>query len=111
MKFRLRRIGVMKAAIMGGIGYAIMSLVFVPFFLFLTFVAPMSGAPMGPGDWMFGPVFVLMMPLIYGIVGFIGSALAAAVFNLIAMMVGGLDVELEPRDVDGIGAAPASTGY
>ena len=102
MKYRLRRIAVLKSAIMGGIGYAILSLVFVPFFLFLAFMPGMAGGPMGMhgGEWMFGPVFVLMMPLVYGVMGFIGTGLAAAVFNLISMMVGGLDIELERVDAD-----------
>jgi hypothetical protein len=110
MKFRLRRIGVLKAAIMGGIGYALMSLVFVPFFLFIAMFAPAHEMAGGPGQWMFGPVFALMMPLIYGIMGFIGTALAAAVYNLISMMVGGLEIELERADADPI--VPASApGY
>jgi hypothetical protein len=106
MKYRLRRVGVIKSAVMGGIGYAILSLVFMPFFLFIAFLAPMSEAPMGPGEWMFGPIFVLMMPLIYGAMGFIGTGVAAAVYNLIAAMVGGLDVELEPVAESDV-AAPA----
>ena len=106
MKFRLRRVGVIKAALIGGIGYAIMGLVFVPFFFFVALVAPAEG-PMGPGEWMFGPIFALMLPLVYGVMGFIGTGLAAAVYNLIAMMVGGLDVELEP--VEGSALAASAT--
>ena len=111
MKFRLRRVGVIKAAVMGGIGYAIMSLVFVPFFLFIAFIAPMADAPMGPGEWMFGPVFVLLMPLIYGIMGFIFTGLAAAIFNLIAAMVGGLDIVLEPEGGETAAVTPVGPGY
>ena len=96
MKFRLRRVGVIKAAVVGGIGYAIMGLVFVPFFFFIALVSPSQA--MRPGEWMFGPIFALMLPLIYGGMGFVGTGLAAAVYNLIAMMVGGLDIELEAVD-------------
>ena len=106
MKFRLRRVGVMKAAIVGGIGYAIMSLVFVPFLLFISFVAPMADAPMGPGEWMFGPVFALLMPLIYGVMGFIFTGIGAAIYNLIAMMVGGLEIELEGEGGSAVPVAP-----
>jgi hypothetical protein len=110
MKFRLRRIGVLKAAIMGGIGYALMSLVFVPFFLLFAFLVP-HDTSMGPGEWMFGPIFALMMPLIYGVIGFIGSGLAAAIYNLLAMMVGGLEVDLDPVDAAPAAATPANPAY
>ena len=112
MKYRLRRVGVLKAAIMGGLGYAILSLVFVPFFLFFAMLGPAVGG-MGPmeGEWMLGPAFALLLPLIYGFFGFIGTALAAAVYNLIAMMVGGLDIELEQTEQDRGTAAPDSPGY
>jgi hypothetical protein len=102
MKHRIRRIGVLKAALMGGIGYAIIGLLFMPLFFFVSML------PQGPGpygmedDWMFGPVFALLLPVLYGGMGFIGTAVAAAVYNLIAMMVGGLEVDLEP--VDHVGA-------
>lgn len=98
MKHRIRRIGVLKAATIGGIAYAAMSLLFVPLMLFFI-VASRSMAPevaYGGGDWLMGPAFLLLAPLIYGILGFITAAIATAVYNLIAMMVGGLEIELEP---------------
>ena len=100
MKHRIRRIGVLKAALIGGIAYALMTLLFVPFFLFFIFASgPMFG-DMGEmsGEWMMGPAFLLLAPLVYGVMGFIGTGIAAAVYNLIATMVGGLEVELEPVD-------------
>lgn len=107
MKHRIRRIGVLKAAVIGGIAYAVMALVFVPFMLFMVFVSgPMMNEMGGTGaDWMMAPAFMLLGPLIYGVLGFIGTAIAAAVYNLIAMMVGGLEIELEPVG----GSAPPHT--
>lgn len=98
MKHRIRRIAVLKAATIGGIAYAAMSLLFVPLMLFFV-VASRSMAPeaaYGGGDWLMGPAFLLLAPLIYGVIGFVATALAAAIYNLIAMMVGGLEIELEP---------------
>lgn len=98
MKHRIRRIGVLKAAIIGGIAYAIMSLVFVPVFLLMIFVSGPMMNDMGGPERMIGPAFMLLAPLIYGVLGFIGTAIAALVYNLIAMMVGGLEIELERLD-------------
>ena len=97
MKHRIRRIGILKAAMIGGIAYAIMTLLLVPFFLLLMLM-PGAFDEMGrtSGDWMMAPALLLLAPLVYGAMGFIGTGLAAAVYNLIATMVGGLEVELEP---------------
>ena len=112
MRFRLKRVGVLKAALMGGIGYALMSLLLVPFFLFFMMFAPgPAGLGEMPGEWAMSGAMVFLLPLIYGMIGFIGTALAAAIFNLIAMMVGGLDIELERDGVEPVAVAPPQTGY
>jgi hypothetical protein len=37
----------------------------------------------------------VLLPLLYGILGFIGGAIGAAVYNLFSGIVGGLELELE----------------
>lgn len=93
MTHRIRRVGILKAGVMGAAIYAIMSLVFVPFFLFFAMMAPMAEGPM-PGEWMMSGAFVLLAPFFYAIFGFITTALGAVIYNLVAMMTGGLDIEL-----------------
>ncbi len=93
MKHRLRRVGVLKAALVGGITYAILSLVFVPFFFMMALLPGPTGMQ---EDWMFGPAFALLLPVLYSVMGFIGFALMAFIYNLVAMMIGGLEIELEP---------------
>ena len=109
MRYRLKRVGVVKAAVVGGIAYAIMGLVFVPFFFFMAMFAPTAGGM--PGEWAMGGAFALLLPIIYGVMGFIFTGLGAAVYNLIAMMVGGLDIELERVGGEPAVAAPTGTGY
>lgn len=106
MTHRIRRIGVLKAGVMGAAVYAIMSLVFVPFFFFVAIMPGASGMQEG---WPFGAAFVLLLPFLYAIFGFIGTALAALIYNLVAMMVGGLEVELE--SIASAPAAPPTPGY
>lgn len=106
MKYRLRRIGVLKAGLMYAVFCGIISLLFVPFFFFAAMIPSMAGdmGHMGDAGWMFGPAFALLLPLIYAFFGFIGGALGALVFNLVAMMVGGLEIELEPTNGGDVGA-------
>lgn len=84
---------------MGAAVYALLSLLFVPFFLFFALMAPVQEGygPMG-GEWMMSGAFVLLLPFIYAVFGFIGTALAALVYNLVATMMGGLEIDLEPVD-------------
>ncbi|HEX6587792.1 MAG TPA: DUF3566 domain-containing protein [Longimicrobiales bacterium] len=106
MTHRIRKIGVLKAGILGAAIYALLSLLFVPFFLFFVLMAPVSEGygPM-PGEWMMSGAFVLLMPFLYAIFGFIGTALAALIYNLVAAMMGGLEIELQP-----IGAGAPDAG-
>jgi hypothetical protein len=39
-------------------------------------------------------VFLLLFPVIYGAVGFIGGVIAAALYNLVAKWTGGLEFEV-----------------
>ena len=43
---------------------------------------------------LFGAGAVLFIPLVYGTIGFIGGLIAALVYNLIAGVVGGLEIEV-----------------
>ncbi len=40
---------------------------------------------------------IVLLPILYGIVGFIGGMIYALLYNLVAGFVGGLELELEPR--------------
>lgn len=44
---------------------------------------------------MFGVGAIIILPLFYGVVGFVVSAIGAAVYNVIASVTGGIEVQLE----------------
>ena len=37
----------------------------------------------------------ILMPVIYGVMGFIGGIIGAAVYNLVASWIGGIELEVE----------------
>jgi hypothetical protein len=45
---------------------------------------------------VFGVGAVFLLPIVYGIMGFLGGVITAVIYNLAAGAVGGLEVELEP---------------
>ena len=44
-----------------------------------------------------GVVSVIVIPIIYGVIGLIGGIISAAIYNLLAGMLGGIEMNLEPR--------------
>ena len=46
---------------------------------------------------MFGMGAIVIMPIFYGCMGFIGGAIAAVIYNSLAGMMGGLELRLETK--------------
>jgi hypothetical protein len=90
---QIRRFGVGQTAKVVATMYALMGLVFVPIFLI--------AAMFSPKETGFGPGFAFALPIIYGVLGFIFTAIGCAIYNFVAGLVGGVEVELE--------SAPSST--
>src|SRR5687768_13980548 len=93
----VRKIGVLSAAKMYGAIAAAFGVLIGCVFA----VAGMIGAGFAPEEGsaligaMFGVGAIVLLPLIYGVMGFISGALAAALYNVFASMVGGVSLELE----------------
>ena len=88
---RIDRFGVGQTAKVLGVLYGLMGLVFVPFFLIAAMFTPSEAG--------FGLGLAIMMPVLYGVAGFVFTALACALYNLVAGWVGGIEVELEHTGV------------
>ena len=87
MTYRVSRVSVLQAAKMFGVLYAIMGLIIIPFFYVVARAVPSGSSP-------FGGVWLLLLPILYGCLGFVVTAIAAAIYNLVARWIGGIEVEL-----------------
>ena len=87
MPQQIRRFDIGQTAKVVGVLYGLMGLVFVPIFFIAAMVAPKQSG--------FGTGFALALPIIYGIAGFIFTAIGCALYNLVAGWVGGIEVELD----------------
>lgn len=76
---------------------ACLGLVLAPFFLLLGLLGSLAGQHQTPFAGMFGVFFALLMPVLYGIIGFITGAIGGLLYNVFAKMVGGFQLELELR--------------
>ena len=92
----LKRVGVLSCAIVLAVLYALLGL-FAGGIMFLVSLAGAgAAASSGAGGDVFaklgigGAALVIFIPVIYGIMGFIGGALMAVIYNLVAKITGGL---------------------
>lgn len=85
-------------ALIGGMLYTVLSLAVV------MLAQPPANGP-NPATFMvvMGVLMVFLAPIFCGIVGFLGGLLAAAVYNFLAGLIGGLELHFEHRITD---AAP-----
>jgi hypothetical protein len=60
--------------------------------------AAIGGQNAGPAQAIFGVMAIIIIPVFYGVIGFIGGIIMAALYNLIAPYVGGIEVEFARED-------------
>lgn len=105
MRRHLKRIAPLQAGKVAGILYAALGLLFVPFLLFAGIVSAFAQpdhANAAPAALAGGLMIAMavVFPIMYGVMGFLLGALAAALYNLIARWVGGLEFEVEDAVTD-----------
>jgi len=97
----VKRVGPGSAFKVGLVLYAILGLVLGIFMAFISMVAGSLGS-MGqsaaPGAKLFGFGMglgaIIFFPICYGLIGGIGAAIGAAIYNVVAGWVGGLEVDI-----------------
>jgi hypothetical protein len=102
MTRRIKRIAPLQAGKMMGVLYACMGLIFLPFIGVAALIGAFaeqaqhngSGAAAGLAIGMM-VLFGVMIPILYGAMGFIFGVIGAAIYNLIAGWIGGIEVEVE----------------
>ena len=95
--YRIRRFGIIKTATMVAVLYMVVIAIFaIPFALFLSAVGSAIPAGAGPSiDAGAILAFVLFLVVGYGILTWVFTAIACALYNLVARWVGGVEMQLE----------------
>jgi hypothetical protein len=95
----ITRVGVLSFAKIGGILYAVLGLVGGAIFSLIAMVGGFAAAAASDGNGaggfaaLFGVGAIILFPIMYGVFGFVGTLIMAALFNLAAGMVGGIEVD------------------
>lgn len=92
----LKRIGPGSAFKVGATVYAFMGLLLGALFALISMLggALMPASEAGVLRMFFGAGAIVFFPICYGIIGGIGGALGAVIYNLVAGWVGGLEVDI-----------------
>lgn len=104
---RIKKLGVLSVAKIYAVMMFIFSLlIFVPYGLIIIIISLIGGIGAGSQDGALGIAFggsgivmgiviMIVFPIMYAIFGFIGGALSALVYNVLAGFVGGIEIEVE----------------
>lgn len=93
----------MLGAIYAIIGF-IFGLLFAAISLTFSSIAPRPASGQAMPGWitgMFGVGAVIFMPIVYGIMGFIGGLLTGALYNALAKRIGGIVIEVDQHGITG----------
>ena len=91
MAQRIRRFGVGQTAKVLGVLYTLIGIVLLPLFLIASMFAPDQTG--------FGIGVAIALPVIYGIAGFVFTAIACLIYNMVAGWVGGIEIEIDEPSV------------
>jgi len=113
MVHRIRHLGVVQTAKVLGFLYLLLGIIMAVIFFAagsaFRSMMPTTGMgspfPMSPGLMtgmrMLRTGSLVVLPVVYGVLGFILGALTAWLYNLVASWTGGLELELEARGQEG----------
>jgi len=101
MRKVIRGIGVLSAGKIGGILYAGVGLVVGALVALISLVGGFAGMATDAGGasgvvgMVMGVGAIVVFPVFYGVIGFLGMALSALLFNLGARVTGGLEIDAD----------------
>jgi hypothetical protein len=92
----VRRVGPLSFAKITGTLYALIGLIFGACISLFSLL----GSALGPkgilgGGILFGVGAIIALPIFYGILGFLTSLIGAAIYNLVASWVGGVELDVQ----------------
>jgi len=93
----IKSVGVLSVAKILGLMYACLGLIVAPLFLMIGVLASAAGQRNNPLAGIFTVGVALLLPVFYGVMGFIAGLIGALFYNLLARWVGGFELEMELR--------------
>jgi len=93
----ITRVGPLSVAKVAGLLYVVIGLIAGGFVSLFSLAGAAMGAGAGNDGALFGALFgvgaIILLPIFYGCLGFIGTLIMAALFNIATGVVGGVEVD------------------
>jgi hypothetical protein len=99
-RYRIKRLGIFSVAKMNAAVLFVISLIIsIPYGLLLIFFGTAFGGSLDTKTnvsiTVVGILFMIAVPILYAITGFISGSIFALLYNIFASLVGGIEIELE----------------
>lgn len=92
----LRSIGVLSCGKIVGVFYGLLGLLVIPVMLMMVLAGLAQNDAGGAAPMIIiGLLAIVGIPLMYGAIGFVWGIIVAAVYNLLAGWIGGLELEFD----------------
>jgi hypothetical protein len=94
----VKRVGPLSVAKISAVMYAVIGIIVGALFSLAGVAGALAGGDSGAGAGIAGMIGVgaiVVFPIIYACIGFVGSLIAAALYNVLASMVGGIVIDVE----------------
>ncbi len=91
MLYRINRFGIKQTSKVAGLVYFVIGILITPFVYLSTLAPPAPGAD---PKAKLGLGVVLMLPFIYGLIGYAGTALMLFIYNRVTKRVGGVELDI-----------------
>ncbi len=97
-QFRIQKVGVMSTAKLHAFILTILALIMG--IIYALFFGISMGVQFGAGAGLLAAAACLiLLPIIYGVMGFVLGALMAWIYNIAARKIGGLEIELSETSI------------
>ncbi|MGI8788464.1 MAG: hypothetical protein ACR2HG_11965 [Pyrinomonadaceae bacterium] len=102
-KLKINKLGVLSVAKIQGAVLFVLGLIIGIIYGIIIIAISLLGAGIGGrgnliaggGGVVMGIVMMILFPVMYGAMGFVGGAISALLYNFFARMVGGIEMEIE----------------
>ena len=104
--YKLKSVGVLSVAKIMGAMYTLLGLIFMPFILIFSMIGTLAGGSKNAFGAIGGIAVGILLPFVYGLMGFVVGAMSSLLYNLIAKWLGGIEIEMQAP----VASPPASIG-
>lgn len=92
----IKRVAVLKLAVFQMVLMALFGVIIALFFMaFGAMIGRLGGNEAAGIMGIAGIAALIIFPIMYGVIGFIAGAIGGALYNLVASMVGGIEIEVD----------------